>query len=110
MDRNDLRLVGRVYKAHKSGVAQNGSQYIWFLLELEPRANATSTDNNYHQLINIMCFKPNVIKYLEKVNMHEGNTVVIFGFISAFQNEIKGKQIIANAVNANEIYVVKTKP
>lgn len=110
MDRNDCRFVGRIGSPIKKDKTQNGDDYMWFLLELESRANATSTENNYRQQINIMCFKGNVIKYLERIHAHQGNTVVIFGFVSAFPTEINGKQIVANGINANEIYVVQTKP
>ena len=110
MDRNDIRLVGRIGEIIKSGKTQSGGEYIWFPLEIEARANATSTDNNYHQKIHIMCFKKMVIDYLRRVNVKQGNTVVIFGFVSSFPSEIKGKDILVNAINANEIYVVKTRP
>ena len=109
MDRNDLRLVGRMGGGFKSGTAQNGSPYIWFPLELESKQAQQSTDNNKYQRINIMCFRKPVIEYLKRVNAHAGNLVVIFGFISSFEAEVKGKQIISNGVNANEIYVIKTK-
>ena len=109
MYRNDLRLVGRVENTFKEGKTQNGDDYIWFLLNTEPKENATSTENNYNQKINIMCFKKHVIDYLKRVKLKSGNIVIIFGFISSFKFDVKGKEIISNAVNANEIYIVKTK-
>lgn len=108
-DRNNLTLIGRIGGAFKEGKTQNGGSYIWFPLDIESRSNATSTENNYYQTLHIMCFKKPVIDYLRRVNAHSGNTVVIFGFISSFPSEIKGKSLIVNAVNANEIYVVKIK-
>lgn len=108
-DRNQVTLIGRIGDAFKTGKTQNGSSYIWFPLNLEARANANSTDNNYYQTLHIMCFKKVVIDYLKRVDAHNGNTVIIFGFVSSFSNEVRGKRVIANAINANEIYVVKTK-
>jgi len=109
MDRNDLRLVGRVGDAFKRAKAQNGTEYIWFQLELEPKDNSTSVEKNQSQVINIMCFKKNVIKYVERVKMRAGNIVVIFGFVSCVKQIVKGSTYYSNAINANEIYVVKTK-
>lgn len=110
MDKNEVCFVGRIGSVIKSGTTQNGDKYIWFLLSLESRANARSTDNNYHQKINIMCFRRPVIDYLAKVKATQGNYIVIFGFVSSFPTEINGKEIVANGINANEVYVVKTKP
>lgn len=109
MDRNEMILVGRIGSKIKSGKTVNGEPYIWLPVYLENRAGATSTENNFHQGLNIMCYKPNVIKYLEKVKAHQGNTVVIFGFVSSFRHTVKGKDMVLNAINATEIYVVKTK-
>jgi hypothetical protein len=109
MDKNMCVFVGKMSNFYKEDVAQNGTHYLWFILDVEQKANATSTDNNYHQSINIMCFKPKVISYLKKVQLRQGNTLVIFGFVSSFRHEINGKTITTNGVNANEIYVVKTK-
>ena len=82
---------------------------MWFTLNVETRANANSTENNYYQTLHIMCFKKVVIDYLKRVNAHSGNTVIIFGFLSSFIDEARGKRSLVNAVNANKIYVVKTK-
>ena len=109
MDRNESILVGRVGSKIKEGKTQKGDTYIWFSLEIEAKTNATSTDNNYHQNINIMCFRKPVIDYVKKVNMRIGCTVVVFGFVSSFVYEYKGKTIASNAINGNEIYVVKTR-
>lgn len=110
MDKNDCRFVGRVGGAFKVGKTQNGGEYLWFPLEIESRANANSTENNYRQNIHIMCFKKKVIDYLRYVDVRQGSTVIVFGFVSAFPDEVKGKHVIVNAINANEIYVVKTRP
>lgn len=109
MDRNLMILVGRIGNVIKNGKTVNGQPYIWMPITLENKDGMTSTDYNYHQNFNIMCYKPAVIKYLEKVNARTGNTVIVFGFVSSFKQTINGKDIVANAVNANEVYVVKTK-
>ena len=107
MDRNEFILVGRIGNAIKKGKTVNGDDYIWMPVYLENRSGNTSTDNNFHQNINVMCYKKTVINYLEKVGAHTGNTVVIFGFVSSFRQEVNGKTLVANAINANEIYVVR---
>jgi hypothetical protein len=109
MDKNDLRLVGKMGGGFKKSNAQNGSEYIWFPLEIESRDTSNSTENNRYQRINIMCFKKHVIDYLTRVKAHTGNRVIVFGFISSYNGEINGKPMIFNGVNANEIYVIKTK-
>ena len=109
MDRNEIILVGRIGAKIKSGTTVNGDAYIWMPIYIENNRNANTTDNNRYQNINVMCYKPNVIKYLDKVHAHRGSKVIVFGFVSSFSKEIKGKEIIANAINANEILVIKTK-
>ena len=47
--------------------------------------------------------------YLHKVNAHQGNTVIVKGYVSAFPNTVNGKDLITNAITANEVYIVKTK-
>lgn len=110
MDKNECVFIGRIGSKIKKGRTQNGDTYIWLLLQIESAANANSTENNYHQKVHIMCFKKPVIDYLERVEAHTGNRIVIFGFVSSFPDEVKGKAVIVNAINANEIYVIKTKP
>jgi len=108
-DHNNLILVGRVGGKMKKGKSSSGGSYLWFPIEIENAQGATSTDNNFHQGINVMCFKPKVLEYLERVGFKVGNRVVIFGFVSSFRQEIKGKAIVSNAVNATEVYVIKTQ-
>ena len=56
-----------------------------------------------------MVFSKKVIDYLHKVKAHQGNTLIIKGYVSAFPNTVNGKDLITNAITANEVYVVKTK-
>lgn len=109
MDRNDCRFVGRIGDRIKEGVTINGDAYMYFDLELEARANATSTDNNYHQNIPIMLFRKPVIDYLKRLKVRRGTLVVVFGFVSTYTDEIKGITLKNNGINAYEVYVVKTK-
>ena len=109
MDRNLMILVGRIGGVIKKGKTVNGQTYIWMPVLIHNKDGATSTSNNFEQNLNVMCYKPAVIKYLEKVNAHTGDNVIIFGFLSSFKQEIKGKEIVANAVNGIEIYIIKTK-
>lgn len=109
MDKNECCFIGRIGSPIKVSRAQNGNPYLWFLLEIESKATAKSTENNQHQKINIMCFKKPIIDYMQKVNAHLGNLVIVFGFVASFVSEIKGKEMTLNAINANEIYIIKTQ-
>ena len=108
-DRNQLTLVGRIGGAFKEGKTKNGEAYIYFSLELQARQTQNSTENNQDQVLHIMCFRRPVIEYLRKVKAHIGNVVVIFGFITSFPDEVNGKAVRVNAINAHECFVVKTK-
>jgi hypothetical protein len=110
MDKNFVILQGRIGYALKEGKTQNGGSFIYFGMEIESKANATSTENNYRQTLKIMCFKPKVIEYLKKVKAHTGTSVIVFGFMSSFYDEVHGKQVLVNAVNANEVLCIQTRP
>lgn len=106
-DRNNLTLVGRIGSKIKKGKTSNGDKYMAFLLEIESRDTSNSSVNNYHQFISVRVFRAPVIKYLEKLEAKLGTHVVVFGFISSYQDEIKGKKITANSVNGNEVYIIR---
>lgn len=108
MDKNSCTFIGRIGSPIKTSVTQNGDPYCWFLLEIESRVTQNSTENNRYQKINIMCFRSKVIKYLQRLNAREGNYVIVFGFVSSFPTEVKGQRLIANGINANEVYLIKT--
>lgn len=110
MDKNQVVLQGRIGSVFKEGKTQSGTTFIYFGIDIESRANATSTDNNYSQTLKVMVFKPRVIEYLRRVKARTGNTVVVFGFLSSFYDEVNGRSILVNALNGNEVLVVKTKP
>ena len=107
--RNEVVLVGCVGSSLKFATAQSGKHYVYFALEIEARANAKENDRNYHQTIHVMCFKKHYVDYLQKVKAKQGNSVVVFGFASSYPSEVNGKQILANGITANEVYVVKKK-
>ena len=108
-DRNQLTLVGKIGGAFKEGKTKNGEVYIYFSLELQARQTQNSTENNQDQVLHIMCFRKVVIDYLRKVKAHTGNYCVIFGFITSFPDEINGKAVRVNAINAHECYIIKNK-
>lgn len=110
MDRNDCRFVGRVGERRKDGLTVNGEPYIYFEMAIESKFNANSTENNYHQSIPIMVFKRNVINYLNKIGIHQGTPIIVFGFVSTYTNEFKSITLRSNGINANEVYVIQTKP
>jgi hypothetical protein len=108
-DRNQLTLVGRIGGAFKEGKTKNGEPYIYFSFDLQSKQTQNSTENNQDQHLHIMCFRKQVIEYLRRVKAHTGNVAIIFGFVSAFKDEVKGKDVIVNAINCHECYIVKTK-
>lgn len=110
MDKNQVILQGRISSLVKQGKTQTGGEFLYFGLNIEAKANASSTDNNYHQTLKVMCFKPKVIKYLQDLKVHSGMHCIVFGFVSSFMDEIKGKQMLMNAINANEVFIIQTKP
>lgn len=106
-DKNQIVLVGKVGSAVKRGKTQNGDGYLAFLLEIQSKETANSSANNYHQYISVRVFRAPVIKYLDKVGIHLGMPLIVFGFISSYQGEVKGKKIIANSVNGVEVYAIR---
>ena len=109
-DRNDCRFVGRVGERMKKGKTVNGQPYMYFDLAIESKANANSTDNNFHQSIPIMVFKKPVIDYLERLKIHQGSPLVVFGFVSTYTDELRGITLKSNGINANEVYCIQTRP
>lgn len=110
MDKNIVILQGKIGSVLKEGKTQNGGTFLYFGLEVESKANATSTENNYRQTLKIMVFKPKVIQYLRHVKAHTGTTVLVFGFMSSFYDEVHGKSLLVNALNANEVLCIMTRP
>jgi hypothetical protein len=108
-DLNQLILIGHIGAAFKEGTAKNGSKYIYFAIEIQQKPTANSIERNQNQTLHVMVFNKTVIDYLHRVKAHRGNTVVVKGYITAFPNTIKGKDLITNAITANEVYVVKMK-
>ena len=109
MDRNQLTLVGHVGDRVKFDRGTNGKEYIYFPLLVNARSTAKEYGYNHQQIIHVMCFKSNVLEYLKKVGIKSNSHVILFGFISSYMSEIKGKQLIENGVLANEVYIIKTK-
>lgn len=102
-------FVGRIESNIKTGKTVNGEPFLGFLLSCEPVENENSSINNQTQMISIRTFRANVIKYLQKVELKRNNFVVVVGFVSSYQTEVKGKRLTANSINANHIFVIKTK-
>lgn len=110
MDKNDFRLVGRIGTNYKVAKTNNGKDYVSFAVETEDRDNdSEKVERGRKQIIHVMCFKRPVIDYLTKVKAKQGNTVIVFGFISSYGKEDRGQLRISNSITAKEIYVVKTK-
>ena len=109
MDINSCTFVGKIGSNIKKGKTQNGESYVGFLLRCEPPANANSSRNNQSQMISIRCFKPKVIKYLENVGAKMNDNVVVLGFVSSYSAEVRGKSLVANSINANQIFIVKLR-
>lgn len=109
MDVNNVTLVGKVGERIKRDKTVHGQEYIWFPLEVENRKAATGSTYNYHASINIMVFSSPLIKYLEKVKLKTGNTIVVLGFISSYKQEKRGSIFYMNGINADDIIVKKTR-
>lgn len=109
MDKNIVILQGRIGSVLKEGKTQTGGSFMYFGLDVESKANAYSTENNYRQTLKIMVFKPKVIQYLRKIKAHTGIPCIVFGFMSSFYDEIKGKSVLVNALNANEVLCIQTR-
>lgn len=109
MNLNDVTLVGKIGYNYKIAKASSGNEYVSFALEIEARENAKEYDSNYHQTIHVTCFKKPVIEYLKRIKAKQGNHAVVFGFVSSFPTEIKGKKVFVNTINAREILIAKTK-
>jgi primosomal replication protein N len=107
-DYNQLWLIGRIGAAMKEGTASNGSKYMYFSIEIQSRQTATSVERNQYQTLHVMVFRKPVIDYLHRVKAHQGNTVIVKGFISAFPDTVNGKDVVVNAINGVECYIVKT--
>lgn len=109
-DFNLLILIGRIGAAMKEGTAKNGSRYLYFSIEIQSKQTANSIERNQYQTLHVMVFRKSVIDYLHKVNARQGNTVIVRGYVSAFPDNVNGKDVIVNAINGVECYVVKYNP
>jgi len=109
MDVNNVTLVGKVGERIKHDKTVHGQEYLWFPLEVENRKAATGSTYNYHASINVMVFSQPLIRYLEKVKMKTGNTIVVLGFISSYKQEKNGRIFYMNGINADDVIVKKTR-
>ena len=109
-DKNIVILQGRIGSVIREGKTKNGGAFMYFGLDVESRSNATSTENNYRQTLKIMVFKPKVIAYLQKVKARTGMPCIVFGFMSSFHDDVHGKSVLVNALNANEVLCILTRP
>lgn len=108
-DFNQLILIGRMGAAMKEGTAKNGSKYLYFSIEIQSKQSANSIERNQYQTLHVMVFRKPVIDYLHRVKAHQGNTVVVKGYITAFPDTVNGKDLVVNAINGVEVYVVKVR-
>ena len=92
----------------KEGTAKNGSKYLYFSIEIQSKQTATSIERNQYQTLHVMVFRKPVVDYLRKVKARQGNTVIVRGFVSAFPDTVNGKDVVVNAINGVECYIVKT--
>lgn len=106
--KNIVFLVGQIVSTYKYGKSQNGNEYVSFVLLITQKADAHTTERQASNTVSVMCFKPNVIKYLKEVGVKYGSNVVINGFVSSYKKEIKGKEIVINTVTATDIYAITT--
>ena len=109
LGRNICFLSGQIAAPLKFGKAQNGNEYVSFVLEVQTKENADVTELQSDNKVSVMCFKSSVIKYIKDMDVGFATHVCLLGFISSYKKEIKGKLIIINTVNATDLYVIKTK-
>lgn len=109
MDRNNLTIVGRVGNTIKRAKNVNGGEYMWIPVEIQNTLGATSVNANFHQNLNCMIFNKRVIDYVDRVKLKVGAPILIFGYIAAFKQTIKGEDIVSHAINVTELYAIKTR-
>lgn len=106
---NRFYMSGVVDSEVKYDKTVNGEQYAWFALSIENRQAANSTDSNRYQNVSIMVFQKKLIEYMKSVRLKRNDLCVVFGWVSSFSREIKGKNYAVNGVNATQVFAVKTK-
>jgi hypothetical protein len=106
---NRFYIAGVVNSNIKYAKTVNGDEYAWFAVRIENKLGAKSTENNQTQDIGLMVFNAKIIEYMRDVNMKRNDTVVAFGFVSAFKHEVKGEEFTGHGVNVTQLYVAKKK-
>lgn len=106
---NRFYMAGIVDSDVKYDKTVNGERYAWFALSIENKQATNSTESNKHQNISIMVFQKKLIDYMKSVNLKRNDLCVVFGWVSAFMREIKGKEYAVNGINATQVFAVKTK-
>lgn len=102
MNKNEITLCGRIGSTFKEGRSVNGNRYIAMAMEIDNKGE-------FRNVVHILCFKAPVIDYLKKMKVREGTPIIVFGGVGSWGDEIKGTQIVQNAVFARQIYVIKTQ-
>lgn len=108
LGKNICFLSGQIAAPLKFGKAQNGNEYVSFVLEVQTKENADVTEFQSNNKVSVMCFKSSVIKYIREVNVNYTSHVVLIGFVSAYKKEIKGKLMVINTITATDLYAIKT--
>lgn len=106
---NRFYMAGRVSSNIKLSKTVNGEPYVWFALAIENKLAHNSTESNQFQDVGIMVFNKKLIDYIQRVKLKRNDMCVVFGWVSAFRHEVKGKEITGHGINATQVYAVKTK-
>lgn len=109
LGRNICFLSGQIAAPLKFGHAQNGNEYVSFVLEVQTKENADVAEHQSDNKVSVMCFKSNIIKYIKEIGIGFATHVCLLGFVSSYRKEVKGKVLIINTVNATDLYAIKTK-
>lgn len=109
LGKNICFLSGQIAAPLKFGKAQNGNEYVSFVLEVQTKEDADVNEFQSNNKVSVMCFKSNIIKYIKEMGIGFATHVVLIGFISAYKKEIKGKLMVINTVTATDLYAIKTK-
>jgi hypothetical protein len=106
---NRFYMAGVVDSDVKYDKTVNGEPYAWFALSIENSQAKNSTESNIHQNVSIMVFQKKLIDYIKSVNLKRNDLCVVFGWVSAFKREIKGREFSGNGINATQVFAVKRK-
>lgn len=110
-DKNIVLLEGVVGNDVKRGVANNGRNYITFTLCINTymkELHDSTEGAKPFAYIRVFVFDEKQVKYLNRVKVHHGSRVSIFGRLNSTRSTIGSKDVIQINVVVRDINVTKT--